>query len=292
MSSKSWLTLSVEVHAADRPLVEVLLWDWGTLGIVEGDEGRGDIGLITAHFSTDGVDVASLESQCREALGSPPLVHGAKWTIESLPDQDWTAPAREYFRGIAVGERLSVLPPWAPDDHPLAKAEVSIRIDPGMAFGTGTHESTRLMLGWMVDLLKAGDSVLDLGAGSCILSIAAAKMGARGIRAVEIDPEAQENAERNLALNGVSNQVDLVIANFTRTALDPSEVVLCNMLIELFEPHLDKLHALVKPGGTLLLAGFLVADEAALAEGLRAVGFGEPEFRREGEWSSAEVCRR
>jgi ribosomal protein L11 methyltransferase len=161
-----------------------------------------------------------------------------------------------------------------------------------MAFGTGTHESTRLMLGWLLDLVGKRRSVLDLGAGSAILSIAAARLGAGPVTAVEIDPEAEENARRNMSLNGVSNAVEYCIADFTREPLEPADLVLCNTLVEIFEPHLERLRDLTRPGGDLLLAGLLVIDEAAVLEGLRAVGLGHVEVRREGEWSSLRVQRR
>jgi ribosomal protein L11 methyltransferase len=292
MSARGWLALTVRLHAGDRPRLDGLLTEWETLGLMEEDTGKENLEQITAHFSTEDVSQATLERMCREALVSPPFAQPIGWRVEPLADRHWVEQAREFFTGIRVGDHLSVLPPWAPDDHPLAGAPVALRIDPGMAFGTGTHESTRLMLGWLVDLLGASPSVLDLGSGSAILSIAAAKLGAGAITAIEIDPEAEENARRNMALNRVSNSVEYRIGDFTRDPLEPADLVLCNTLVEIFEPHLERLRDLTRPGGDLLLAGLLVIDEAAVLEGLRAVGMAHLEVRREGEWSSIRVQRR
>jgi ribosomal protein L11 methyltransferase len=289
MNSRRWLTLSVRVHRADRPRLDGLLVDWATLGLVEAEAEVPDIEQVTAHFSTEKLRAATLESRCRRALTVPPFGHPVAWRVAEEPDRDWTLSAREYFTGVRVSDRLSILPPWAPRDHPLAAAPVVLRIDPGMAFGTGTHESTRLALNWLEERLPPGDSVLDLGSGSAILAIAAAKLGAGHVTAVEIDPAAEENALRNLALNGVSDRVEHRVENFTRAALDPADVVLCNMLVEEFEPHLERLRGLTRPGGSLILAGLLVIDEAAVTEGLRGVGLHEIEIRREGEWSSIRV---
>ncbi|MBN1476955.1 50S ribosomal protein L11 methyltransferase [Candidatus Sumerlaeota bacterium] len=292
MSARGWLALTVRLHVDDRPRLEGLFTEWETLGLVEEDTGARNLEQITAHFSTGDVGQATLERMCRGELVSPPFAHRVDWRVEPLADQHWVEQAREFFTGIRICDRLSVLPPWAPDDHPLAGAPITLRIDPGMAFGTGTHESTRLMLGWLVDLVEGGGSVLDLGAGSAILSIAAARLGAGAIMAIEIDPEAEENARRNMALNGVSDSVEYRIGDFARESLEPADLVLCNTLVEIFEPHLERLRDLTRPGGDLLLAGLLVIDEAAVLEGLRAVGLEDTEVRREGEWSSIHVRRR
>lgn len=288
MPPREWLTLTVTLATADRPRLDALLDDWGTLGLVETEPeaGREE---VTAHFPMTQSGPATLEARCREAFATPPFGSPLAWRVNVIPDQDWTLPAREFFQGVRVGERLSILPAWAPDDHPLADAPVALRIDPGMAFGTGSHESTRLALGWLLDSLLPGQSVLDLGAGSAILAIAAAKLGASPVVAVEIDPDAEENARRNLALNAVSGRVDYHIADFLTAPLEPADVVVCNTLIELFEPHLPRLGHLARPGGALILAGLLVADEAALVSSLRACGLTDFRLRREGEWSSARV---
>jgi ribosomal protein L11 methyltransferase len=292
VSESRWSALTVTVDAADRPRLDALLADWGMLGLIEAEAADSATERITAHFSSDALPAATLESLSRRALTSPPFTGAVQWRVDPVAERDWTAPAREFFSGIAVGERLSVLPPWASTDHPLAGASVSLRIDPGMAFGTGSHESTRLALEWLVELLGPGQSVLDLGAGSAILSIAAARLGAGRVVAIEIDPEAEENARCNLALNGVSNRVEYRVADFTDAVLDPADLVVCNTLVEIFEPHLARLRDLILSGGHLVLAGFLQIDEAALTEGLRAVGCDEIGLRREGEWSSACVSRR
>lgn len=304
---RAWLALRVAVHREDRPRLDALLSDWSTLGLIEEESERPDLERITAHFSPATRGKASLESLCRRAFTSPPFAHPVAWRLDLEPDRDWTLAAREYFTGVAVSPRLSVLPPWAPDDHPLAQAPICLRIDPGMAFGTGTHESTRLVLGWLEDLLapdrRAGPgapmpraaaraSVLDLGAGSAILAIAAAKLGAGRVTAVEIDPGAEENARRNLALNAVTDRVDYRVGDFRTARLAPADLVLCNMLVEEFEAHLGRLLALTRPRGALVLAGLLALDEAAVLESLRSLGELEVTVRREGEWSSLCVRRR
>jgi ribosomal protein L11 methyltransferase len=280
-----WIRLDVTIDPSDRERLEGLLLDWETLGFEERSATA-----LTAHFTGGEQEAEVLRSACETALASPPFSRAVRWEVSLYADEDWTIPAREHFKGVDVAGALSILPPWAPADHPLSRREIALRIDPGQAFGTGTHETTRLMLGWMLDHLQPGQSVLDVGAGSCVLSIAAVKMGAQPVTAVEIDPVAEENARLNLTLNGVADQVDLHIANFTRLSLEAADLVLCNILIELFEPHLERLRDLTLPGGILCLGGFLVIDEMALRENLRGLGLEELACRQEGEWSS--LCLR
>jgi ribosomal protein L11 methyltransferase len=292
MATRSWLALTARLDASDRPRLDALLSDWEMLGLVEADTSAGEKEEITAHFSTEQMTAATLQSLCREALASPPFRHSVEWRVESLADQDWMAGAREFFSGISVSESLHILPAWAPEEKAAALAGRIIRIDPGMAFGTGSHESTRLMLQWLEALCRPGMSVLDLGAGSGILSIAAALLGARPIVAIERDPDAEENARRNIALNGVSDEVEYLVTDFSEVPVEAAQLVLCNTLVEEFEPWLERFRDLTRPGGQLVLSGFLEADEAALLSGLRAIGLEEVAFRREAEWSSACVQRR
>src|SRR5690606_40079497 len=123
-----------------------------------------------------------------------------------VPDVDWS---REWRSGIGahrLGD-LVVTPPWLADEYP---AERRVVIEPGMAFGTGEHATTRGVVRLMQGALREGDRVADLGAGSAVLAIAAAKLGARKVIAVELDEDAIPNAEENVAANGVSNRVVVV----------------------------------------------------------------------------------
>jgi ribosomal protein L11 methyltransferase len=203
--------------------------------------------------------------------------------VASLPDEDWGETWKKGLGPLAVG-RAFVRPSWI--DAPTPPGMAEIVLDPGMAFGTGTHPTTALCLAVLSDLLAArpGASVLDVGTGSGLLAIAARNLGAGRVAANDVDPVAvdvaRENAERNGAalelttapLDAIAGPFDLVVAN-----------ILANTLVELA----PAIAARVAAGGRVLLAGILTPQEdevraAYVAAGLRPVPGGDA---REGEWS-------
>lgn len=196
----------------------------------------------------------------------------------SIEDQDWMAAWKKHYHPIPIGERLIVLPAWIEQTYP---GRVEVRIDPSMAFGTGTHPTTQLCLE-MVERYTPSGAVIDVGCGSGILSIAALKLGAAHALAVDIDSAAIRSSRENAAANavlerletGLGSVVEIRQGNFTirRAALVLANI-LAPVIIRLFE---DGLAELTAPGGILVLSGILLeqspsVEAAALAHGLRFV---------------------
>ena len=202
-----------------------------------------------------------------EATEAATLLLAQDWTgdvqvrsLEAVPDEDWVRLTQRQFPPVEVTPSFWVVPTW---HEPPAGARQVIRLDPGLAFGTGTHPTTRLCLRWIAANARLWPRVLDYGCGSGILAIGAARHGAQAVDAVDIDPAAVEATRRNAQANAValgtvglpdaaSGRYDLVLANILATPL------------KLLAPVLS---ALVAPGGTLLLAGILErqADELKAA---------------------------
>ncbi|MET0509920.1 MAG: 50S ribosomal protein L11 methyltransferase [Burkholderiaceae bacterium] len=177
--------------------------------------------------------------------------------VDTLADQDWVRASQSQFEPIAIGQRLLIAPSWhAP---PAVGDRLTVVVDPGLAFGTGSHPTTRLCLGWIdAHLGDAGEgravgSVIDYGCGSGILAIAAARLGAADVRAVDVDPQAVASARFNAARNGVTVAVDLP----DRIDLVPADVVLANILSNPLKLLAPLLSGLVAPGGWLVLSGVL-----------------------------------
>jgi ribosomal protein L11 methyltransferase len=192
-------------------------------------------------------DVENLLAECADIAGLDvvPL-----YRVSEVPEQDWVRLTQSQFAPIAVGARLWIVPSWHPVPDPGA---ISIRLDPGLAFGTGSHPTTRLCLAWLEANLAGGETVLDYGCGSGILAIAALKLGAQRAIGVDIDPQAIIAAIENAA----RNEVPGVFVD-AGTELDVSaDIVVSNILANPLKLIAPILAGHCRPGGRLLLSGIL-----------------------------------
>lgn len=195
--------------------------------------------------------------------------------IQSLPaveykevvDQDWMAAWRKHYRPIPVGDRLMILPAWL---EPQDEQRIPIKIDPSMAFGTGTHPTTQLCLALVEKHLQPGQSVIDIGCGSGILSIAAVKLGASRVTAVDIDQAAIRSTRENAALNEVGDFIESGVGSLAEIALGyfslrHGNLVLANILAPVIERLLNEgLADILTPKGKVILSGILMEQSAAV----------------------------
>ena len=221
----------------------------------------------------DAADPAALLRQAANAIGQPPP---SDHDLREVPDQDWVHATQAQFEPIPVGRRLLIAPSWhlpagpvqaepgvgalpgAP--APSRPARIVVQMDPGLAFGTGSHPTTWLCLQWLDEHLAPGARVIDYGCGSGILAIAAARLGAREVVALDIDPQALAATRDNAQRNGVALQVR---AAGDTPPPEPADVVVANILSNPLKLLAPALAALVAPGGALVLSGVLArqADE-------------------------------
>ena len=258
----------VTVPEPDEDLATALLWEAGTTGIEVGAAATDRTALL-AYFPDD-VSFARL----KEVL--------ADVTIEAvpIPEVDWVARFREGFRAFRVG-RFVIAPPWdLPADNPDL-----IVVDPGRAFGTGTHETTRLCLGALEEAAR-GQSlgrVIDVGTGTGILGIAAARLGAGLVVACDNDPEATSSARRHAVLNATRLHV---VCGDGAAPFRPGvfDLVVANLTAPLLVARAATIGALRREEGVLVLSGLLEEDLRDVRAAYQACG--EPEVRREGEWAA------
>lgn len=215
-------------------------------------------------------------------------VHGP---FES-PRENWHDAWRQYFRPVEVTSRTVIVPSW--EEH-LAVAyeqlgKLVLRIEPGMAFGTGTHATTQLCLRLAEQVVRPGDQVLDAGTGSAILAIAAAKLGAEHVLGFDLDPDVIDNSADNLALNKVEpGRVEIRIAPLDDLPLQSYDVIFCNMLSHEFEPLLPGLASRLRAGaGRLVLSGLLNEEEETVRQWLAKPGVNlrVHEVAHTGEWTA------
>lgn len=213
-------------------------------------------------------------------------------SYRTLEDEDWAEAWKAHYHPIPIGQRLLILPSWLP---PPDGQRLPLIMDPGMAFGTGTHPSTQLVLAVVEEHLAPGQRVVDLGCGSGILSVAAARLGAGEILALDIDPLAVEVAQANLRRNQVENRARVAVGSLADLLEDgrPADLVLANILAPVLQTMLDQgLAGTVRVGGLLVLSGVLDHQAEALASGAAGHGLDLVELRALADWRALVLKRR
>ncbi len=215
--------------------------------------------------------------------------HPEKWKImrSTLEETDWTQAWKAYFKTEKVSDRIVVHPVWEP--YEMQHNEIVIHIDPGMSFGTGQHETTRSCLRILDAWTAAGNtgSFLDLGCGSGILAIAAAKLGLHPICALDYDPEAIQGTLENQERNAVSDRFTPSVGDVSDLRLTRQfDIVAANILAPVLIEHARSICSTVKPGGTLILSGILDTQYTSVKDAYTALQFDEVECVQDGEWTS------
>jgi len=197
------------------------------------------------------------------ALAEAGIGDAAALSVETVPDQDWVRATQSQFAPICVSERLWIVPSWCDAPNPRA---INLRLDPGIAFGTGGHPTTWQCLRWLDANLGLNQEVVDYGCGSGVLAIAAKRLGARRVVAVDIDPDAL----RATAMNARANEVDIEVTLPDEVPPGPYDLVLANILAKPLMVLAPLLADLVRPGGNLVLAGILSAQAEPVCAAYRA----------------------
>ena len=274
--SNSWVT--VRVHpGSHREEVIAALFEQGAQGIQE--IGESIVTQVPSQADADALVCAALAVSSDARVDTEPLVQ-----------VDWS---EQWKQGIheQVLDRLTVVPPWLAAGRDLAR---TIVIDPGMAFGTGEHATTRGVIRLMQRIIRAGDHVADLGAGSAVLAIAAAKLGARHVAAIEVDPDAISNAEENVRRNDVADAVT-VIEGDAATLLPlvaPVRVITANIISSALLELLPIMANALAPGGSAILSGILDEERPMMLRALDDSGWVVDAEDREDIWWSATIARR
>jgi len=256
-----WLQAHLTVDKSRAPLIELLLENLGAVAVTLGDAGDepmlepapGETPLwqatrVSGLFEGD-TDPDALRSALNQALAADV---SRSLTLEHLKDRDWERAWLERFRPMRFGRRLWIRPSGSEIAQPDA---VIVDLDPGLAFGTGTHPTTALCLGWLDAHELAGQEVIDFGCGSGILAIAALKLGARHAVAVDHDPQAVLATRDNAARNGVDDRLEVVHSADFRPR--PADLVLANILANILIGLSPQIGGLVRPGGRLVMSGIL-----------------------------------
>jgi len=272
MSEPRYPYVHVDVSAEEVEEVSYLLWELGALGVEERDQ-------TTLNRPTEGVMlVASFQDDASAESAIEALAPRAA-RLEHVVGDAWRDAYKQYFKVTPLGARLVIRPSWEP--YAPAPHEVVVTVDPGRAFGTGTHESTRLLMQALDRRVQGGEQVLDVGCGTGILAICALALGAARADCIDVDPDAVAVTRENAEENGVSERV-AASTTPVEEVTSQYEIVLANIQASVLVPLADAIAARVAPGGLLLLSGILIGQE----DEVRAAypGFTLEESPKEGEW--------
>jgi len=201
--------------------------------------------------------------------------------IRELTETDWAEAWKKGYDLQRLGRRLCIVPAWL--EYTPSPDEVVIRLEPGMAFGTGLHPTTRLCAAALEDYLRPGDRVLDVGTGSGILAIAAARLGAMDVLGVDIDPVAVRVARENIENNGIASGLRVEVGS-AGPGLGQFDVVIANILAHVIIALTGDLVTCLSPGGCLIAGGILANQEATVIDHWHAAGLAIVERRQELDW--------
>jgi ribosomal protein L11 methyltransferase len=305
---ENWYRLIILVQAARGQQAAALLWEHGAEGVEihDADTYADDQSVAPVPDGTSRLVAYFQEASPRQAGRMEHAIVNAlnRGDIPPLSvqcgaftDQSWKTSWKDFFEPTQISERSIVGPPW--EDFEAPEGGTKIVIEPGMAFGTGTHETTQLC-GAKIDRLlgesqRSGDgertlSLLDVGCGSAILSMIAARLGAAPVVGIDVDPTAVEVARKNLAVNQLVGEVDLSTRPLAMIE-ETFDVVVANILTHILLSLRDDLLARVKPGGTLLLSGITEAQIDSIREAFVTEEFTEVDLAQNGEWVCFELRR-
>ena len=260
--------VSVEDPELIRSYIQSGDWDYHDFGEVEVT----GTSVIKGYFLEDhelADQLHKLDLGIRELLERSP-----NWVVQvkgiSLKNEDWETSWKAYFKPTRVGEHFLIKPTWESVD--LVEGDIVLELDPGMAFGTGTHATTTLCLRTLERLVKPGQRVFDLGTGSGILAIAAAKLGAK-VEAVDLDAIAVRVAQENVDLNRVNEQVRVVHGDLGIVLKGQADIVIANIVADVILMLLPDLKRLLLPDGEFLASGIIEKRSDEVAVGLKEAGF-------------------
>ncbi|AWB46985.1 50S ribosomal protein L11 methyltransferase [Paenibacillus sp. CAA11] len=286
--------VSIEEHVDNNKPRDTSLGQWFEIPPNDIPEGEAK---VSGYFLGD-CDLEGIQAEVKgriEELRSFDIDPGAaEFSVRDVSEDDWANNWKQYFKPLRVSDRLTIKPTWE-EYTPASPEEKIIELDPGMAFGTGTHPTTSLCLRTLEGVIQEGDEVIDVGTGSGILAIGAMRLGAKHVLALDLDPIAVTSAKENTHLNGLDQDItvyesDLLAVLKSGRGADelgvnlPVRVVVANILAEIILLFIEDVHQALQPGGYYIASGIYKNKEKDVEVALLAAGFDIVEAAREEDW--------
>ena len=310
---ENWIEITIHTTNEASEIVESILLDYGSTGVAIEDPTtleenlHDDFGTIVELSPTDypevGVIVKGYINELNfddetfnrfkdelEQLGNNINI-GEFFKIETntIQDSDWENSWKDYFDILNIGEKFVIVPTWR--EYENEEGKYVINIDPGMAFGTGGHETTSLCIKNLEKYVKPHDNVIDVGCGSGILSIAASYLTDGSLKAVDLDKLAVDVSRENFALNNLENRIEVEEASLLTKETKKYDVIVANILAHIIELMLEDAYKLLEDGGYFITSGIIKDKKDELLEKMLEQGFKLVEETSDNEWYSFVVTK-
>lgn len=298
-----WQELTIEVSREVEEVASNILIELGAAGVaiedtadyVDKEDLFGEIVpeveqvetiKITAYYP-ETVDIAALEIAVLDELAGLAefgLTAGpVQVSHQELLEEEWADNWKKYYEPARITHDLTIVPSWT--DYEATAGEKIIRLDPGMAFGTGTHPTTKMSLFALSQVLRGGETVIDVGTGSGVLSIASSLLGAKDIYAYDLDEVAVRVAQENIDLNANTSNIHVAAGDLLRGVDIEAEVIVANILADILIHLTDDAYRLVKDEGYLIMSGIIADKLDMVLEAAYSAGFFLETHMMQGEWN-------
>lgn len=281
--------------AIDDPMDLVNLADDGFGTLKPEIEISSDVVYVSGYFSDD-KNILEIKEELQQRLldMKNELTYCGELTIElmTIAEKDFENSWKQYYKPVRLSKHLTIVPSWEDYQNDAENTnQVIIKIDPGMAFGTGTHPTTKLSLEALEMVLRGGESVIDVGTGSGILSIAAKGFGAHEVTAFDLDTKATKIAKENILLNDYAKDIQVYENNLLVGVDKQVDVIVANILAEILELLVTDAYRNLKANGYLILSGIILPKRDSLVEKLEKTGFVIEQENRIKDWVSL-ICKK
>ncbi|MFI3059937.1 50S ribosomal protein L11 methyltransferase [Streptococcus suis] len=299
----SWQELTIHVHRDAEEAVSNLMIETGSQGVAISDSAdyvgqedrfgelypeveQSDMIAITAYYP-DTVDIeevkADLATRLADLTGFGLETGQVSLESQELAEEDWADNWKKYYEPARITHDLTIVPSWT--DYEATAGEKIIRLDPGMAFGTGTHPTTKMSLFALSQVLRGGETVIDVGTGSGVLSIASSLLGAKEIFAYDLDEVAVRVAQENIDLNANTSNIHVAAGDLLRGVDIKAEVIVANILADILIHLTEDAYRLVKDEGYLIMSGIIADKWDMVRASAEAAGFFLETHMIQGEWN-------
>ncbi len=258
-----------------------LTWDFADINILEY---KGEAAVVKGYFSEeDNIDelLKYIKEKMEDLKNIGINVGKGEIFCNKVKEEDWANNWKKYYKPAKVGDKIVVKPIW--EEYEGKLGEVIVELDPGMAFGTGTHETTRMCVKALEKYVSKDTVVFDIGTGSGILAITASKLNAKKVVGVDLDPVAVDSAKENIQFNQVNN-IEVLQGNLMDVVSGKADIVIANIIAEIIVVLTEDVKKFIKPGGYFISSGIIRDRKELVVQKLNECGFKIVEINEDGEW--------